>query len=170
MADGSHCGLCGDYNNDKRADVASPKGCVYKSYGTTALSYRVKNAQCALSWQQQQLIQTEEEQCVKHETINTPLSSLANYQQSYSMMKHTYIYQGAKICISQKPVVQCTPGFTPTSMSNISVRFVCLPEGRVSKLYEERIERGESPLELRHQPVAFEAKMKQPISCGPPQV
>merc|ERR1712142_1156869 len=27
-ADGSHCGLCGDYNNDRRADLKSPKKCI----------------------------------------------------------------------------------------------------------------------------------------------
>jgi hypothetical protein len=61
IADCSHCGLCGDYNNDKRADVKSPKGCVYKSYGAAALSYRMKTEQFTLSQQQQQQIQSEEE-------------------------------------------------------------------------------------------------------------
>merc|ERR1712168_1217664 len=30
-ADGSHCGLRGDYNNDRRADLKSPKKCIFKS-------------------------------------------------------------------------------------------------------------------------------------------
>merc|ERR1712025_915034 len=45
-----------------------------------------------------------------------------------------------------------------------TVSYVCLPEGRVAKLYAERIERGESPQELKHQPVAFKAEMEQPTS------
>merc|ERR1719427_2128368 len=172
IAEGSHCGLCGDYNHDLRADIKSPKGCVYKSSNLAALSYRVKNEQCTLSQQQQQQIQSEEEKCIKYKVENTRMSSLyqSNHQKNYSIKKHSYIYQADKICISQEPVVQCMSGSTPKITTNKTIKFVCLPEGRVSKLYAERIENGESPQELRHQPVAFEAKMKQPISCGPPQV
>ena len=172
IAEGSHCGLCGDYNHDLRADIKSPKACVYKSSSTAALSYRVKNEQCSLSQQQQQLVQSEEEKCIKYKVEKTRMSSMYKsiQRENYSIKKHSYIYQADKICISQEPVVQCTSGSTPKVTTKKSIKFVCLPEGRVSKLYAERIERGESPLELRHQPVAFEAKMKQPISCGPPQV
>ena len=172
LADGSHCGLCGDYNNDQRADIKSPKGCVYTSYGVAALSYRLKNEQCTLSQQHQQQIQAEEEKCTKYMIKKTPVSLLiqGKNMMNYSMKKHSYIYQAGKICISQEPVVQCTPGSTPKAITHKTVKFVCLPEGRVSKLYVERIERGENPQELRHQPVAFEAKMGQPISCGPPTV
>merc|ERR1719379_1810775 len=42
--DGSHCGLCGDYNLDKRADVKSSKGCVFSSYWLAAQSYRSKSS------------------------------------------------------------------------------------------------------------------------------
>merc|ERR1712183_126151 len=103
---------------------------------------------------------------IKYKVEKTRMSSL---YQSIHRENHG-IYQADKICISQEPVVQCTSGSTPKVTTKKTIKFVCLPEGRVSKLYAERIERGESPLELRHQPVAFEAKMKQPISCGPPQV
>merc|ERR1719470_811797 len=142
--------------------------CTDKSPYASALSYRVKSEQCSLSQEQQQLIQSEEEQCTKYKIKKTPVSSLfkSMKQSSYSVKKHSAIYQGEKICISQKPVVQCVSGSTPKAVTNKIVKFVCLPEGRISKLYAERSERGESPQELRQQPVAFETKMAQPISCG----
>jgi hypothetical protein len=168
MADGSHCGLCGDYNNDLRAEIKTPNGCIYKSPYASALSYRVKSGQCALSQEQQQLIQSEEEKCTKYKIEKTSVSSLykSMKQSTYSVKKHSAIYQGEKICLSQEPVVQCVSGSTPKAVTHKTVKFVCLPEGRVSKLYAERIERGESPQELMQQPVAFETKMAQPISCG----
>eukprot|EP00092_Neocalanus_flemingeri_P041113 GFUD01044771.1.p1 GENE.GFUD01044771.1~~GFUD01044771.1.p1 ORF type:complete len:1713 (+),score=410.65 GFUD01044771.1:554-5140(+) len=172
IADGSHCGLCGDLNNDLRADIKSPKGCVYKSSSVAALTYRVKNAQCTLSQKQKQQIQSEEQKCMKYKIVKTHVSTLYQswYKYNYSTMKHSYIYQAGKICISQKPVVQCLFGSIPKITTKKTIKFICLPEGRVSKLYAERIERGESLPELRHQPVAFESMMEQPISCGPPKL
>ena len=41
---------------------------------------------------------------------------------------------------------------------------------RISKLYSERIERGESPQELKHQPIAFQAQMDVPVNCRPKQL
>jgi len=172
IADGTHCGLCGDFNRDKRADVKSPKGCVLSSTKLAALSYRVRNEKCTLTPTQKQLIQTEEKRCLKPKTQKTDVWSLYNWQHlnNYAIKKHSYIYQGDKICISQAPVIQCATGAAPKVTTMKTVKFVCLPNGRVSKLYAERIERGESPQELKHQPVAFEAKMIQPISCGPVQI
>merc|ERR1719348_2318645 len=46
-ADGSHCGLCGDYNNDRRADLKSPKKCIFQSSKLFAKSYRSKSSQCS---------------------------------------------------------------------------------------------------------------------------
>jgi len=168
LADGSRCGLCGDYNQHLIADVKSPKGCVYSSPYTSALSYRVKTGACELSQEQQQLISAEETKCVKYHTEKTPVSSLYKslQQTTQPIKKHSTIYQGDKLCISQEPVVQCVSGSLPKAVTHKTIKFVCLPEGRVSKLYAERIERGESPQELKQQPVSFETKMAQPISCG----
>ena len=83
------------------------------------------------------------------------------------MRKHSYIYKEDKICISQDPVIQCARESVPQDIRKKSIKFVCLPEGRVAKLYQDRIERGESPQELKHQPVAFSAEMDQPVSCKP---
>ena len=168
IAFGSRCGLCGDYNRHQIAEIKSPKGCIYSSPYAAALSYRSKKGMCELSQEQQELINSEEIKCIKHKTQKTPVSSWYKsiQQNSHAIKKHSVIYQGDKLCVSQEPVVQCTTGSFPKALTHKNIKFVCLPEGRVSKLYAERIERGESPQELRQQPVSFETKMAQPISCG----
>merc|ERR1712236_22541 len=169
-SDGNMCGLCGDANQDMRGDLRSPKQCVYSSYGLSALSYHLKHGECSLSSSKQQQIQAEESACAKKMIMSSPLQSLVTWEGSSSMMKHSYTYHQGKICISQQPVVQCSSGYSPTSVTNKSIKFVCLPKGRVSKLYADRIERGESPQELKQLPVAFQSQVTYPISCGIPQL
>jgi len=170
---GSQCGLCGDYNMDKRTDVLSSKGCIMSSVKLAAHTYRSKSEQCRpISEKTLSQIRTEEERCVKFETKETKVKSVFNSElhDSRSIKKHSYIYKDDKICISQIPLVQCSINSMPREMRKKTVNFVCLPEGRVAKLYAERIERGEILQELKHQPVAFKAEMDQPVSCKPRQV
>merc|ERR1712121_530587 len=64
-ADGNHCGLCGDNNQDMRADVKSSKGCVLSSNWLAAQSYRSKSSQCTpLSVETLNKIRSEEMNCV----------------------------------------------------------------------------------------------------------
>merc|ERR1711973_549086 len=110
-ADGSHCGLCGDYNNDKRADLKSPKKCIFKSSKLFGKSYRPKSSQCSpLSQQTIEEIKREEQECAKYETKRTQVSSIfsSGQRDSYSIKKHSYIYKKDQLCISQEPVVQCS--------------------------------------------------------------
>merc|ERR1711972_1191017 len=66
---GSQCGLCGDYNMDKRTDVLSSKGCIMSSVKLAAHTYRSKSEQCRpISEKTLSQIRTEEERCVKFET------------------------------------------------------------------------------------------------------
>merc|ERR1712033_141717 len=170
---GSQCGLCGDYNMDKRTDVLSSKGCIMSSIKLAAHTYRSKSEQCRpISEKTLSQIRTEEERCVKFETKETKVRSVfeSEMNDSRAIKKHSYIYKDDKICISQVPLVQCSINSMPREMRKKTVSFVCLPEGRVAKLYAERIERGEILQELKHQPVAFKAEMDQPISCQPRQV
>merc|ERR1712135_156924 len=170
---GSQCGLCGDYNMDKRTDVLSSKGCIMSSVKLAVHTYRSKSEQCRpISEKTLSQIRTEEERCVKFETKETKVKSVFNSElhDSRSIKKHSYIYKDDKICISQIPLVQCSINSMPREMRKKTVNFVCLPEGRVAKLYAERIERGEILQELKHQPVAFKAEMDQPVSCKPRQV
>ena len=116
---------------------------------------------------QREHFRSEEEKCVKYTSLNTEVSTIWKSSKSdvYSERKHSYIYKEDKICISQDPIVYCSSGSVAKDIRRKSVKYVCLPEGRVAKLYESRIQRGESPQELKHQPVAFTAEMEQPVSC-----
>merc|ERR1711978_346458 len=106
-------------------------------YARVCQSYRSKSSQCSpLSHQTQEKIQEEEERCYKYETKKTHVSSIYS-----SAQKNSY------------------------SIKKQMMKFVCLPEGRISKLYSQRIERGESPQELKHQPIAFQAQMDVPVNC-----
>jgi len=172
-ADGSHCGLCGDYNRDRRADLKSPKGCVFPSNWLLAKSYRSKSNECRpLSQRTEEKIREFEERCVKFTIKETEARKVFERQQwvSHSIKKHSYIYKEDKICISQEPVIQCSHDSYPNEMRKKTVNFVCLPEGRTANLYIERIERGEYPQELKQQPVAFRTEMDQPVSCKPRQI
>ena len=88
LADGSHCGLCGDYNNDIQADIKSPKGCIYKSQHVTALSYRINSSQCRLSSQQQQLLLSEQQKCVQYK--------VQTIKDSYGRNHKSFTISGAK--------------------------------------------------------------------------
>merc|ERR1719342_1607877 len=170
---GSQCGLCGDYNMDKGTDVLSSKGCIMSSVKLAAHTYRSKSEQCRpISKKTLSQIRTEEERCIKFETKETKVRSVfeSEMNDSRAIKKHSYIYKDDKICISQVPLIQCSINSMPREMRKKTVSFVCLPEGRVAKLYAERIERGEILQELKHQPVAFKAEMDQPVSCKPRQV
>merc|ERR1712098_335547 len=113
---GSQCGLCGDYNMDKRTDVLSSKGCIMSSVKLAAHTYRSKSEQCRpISEKTLSQIRTEEERCVKFETKETKVKSVFNSElhDSRSIKKHSYIYKDDKICISQIPFVQCSINSMP---------------------------------------------------------
>merc|ERR1711872_185841 len=136
--DGSHCGLCGDHNMDKRADVKSSKGCVFSSYRLAAQSYRSKSSQCTpLSVETLNKIRSEEINCVKFEISKTKIRSVfeSEMRDSKSIMKHSIIHMDSKICFSQDPVIKCSVSTVPKQMRKKNVNFVCLPEGRIAKMY-----------------------------------
>merc|ERR1719342_155445 len=114
-----------------------------------AHTYRSKSEQCRpISEKTLSQIRTEEERCVKFETKETKVKSVFNSE----------LHDSSSI------------KSMPREMRKKTVNFVCLPVGRVAKLYAERIERGEILQELKQQPVAFKAEMDQPVSCKPRQV
>jgi len=166
--DGTHCGLCGDHNMDMRADVKSSKGCVLSSLRLAAQSYRSRSSQCTpLSVETLNKIRSEEMNCVKFEINKTNVRSVfeSELRDSKSILRHSIIYKDEEICISQAPVVKCPVNTVPKEMRKKTVNFVCLPEGRIAKMYIEKVKRGETLQELKRQEVDFMLEMDQPVSC-----
>merc|ERR1711962_1158973 len=77
-----------------------------------------------------------------------------------------------KLCISQIPIVECGSGCASRSTITRSVPFTCLPSNRehVSKLYTEKVIRGEILPELRNMEKTFSSKMQVPVSCAHPSL
>merc|ERR1712083_213249 len=117
-------------NNDKRADLKSPKKCIFQSSKLFGKSYRTKSSQCSpLSQQTVEEIRREEQECAKYETKRTQVSSIfsSGQRDSYSIKKHSYIYKKDQLCISQEPVVQCSEDSIPKSMKKKTIKFVSCP-------------------------------------------
>merc|ERR1711972_1053760 len=95
----------------------------------------------------------------------TPIA--ASILEKCQVTKHSMIRQAGKLCISQIPIVECGSGCASGSTIIRSVPFTCLPSNRerVSKLYTEKVVRGEILPELRNMEKTFAAKMHVPVSC-----
>merc|ERR1712083_1198926 len=148
MADGSHCGLCGDYSMIKTADIKSPKECVLSSNKLAAYSYRVK--------------------CNKHSIQRTEVSSVYRTagQDMRHKMRHSVIVQEDKVCISKRQLVHCIRGSYPKELRRWSLSYVCFPEGQESQSYRQRSKQGENlEQELRSKEVSFTTIMEQATAC-----
>ena len=83
------------------------------------------------------------------------------------MLKHAVVKRPGQICISKKPVTQCSAGCKPSHSDLLEKRipFVCLREDRMAEHYAKKAERGEQMPELESHSSAFETKVPQPRSC-----
>merc|ERR1719167_984940 len=135
------CGLCGNLDSIKANDIKAAKSCVAKSLKHAALTYRVQK----ISY--------------------TPIAT--SVLEKCQVTKHSMIRQAGKLCISQIPIVECGSGCASRSTIARSVPFTCLPSNRerISKLYTEKVVRGEILPELRNMEKTFAAKMTVPVSC-----
>jgi len=169
MADGSHCGLCGDYSMVRTADIKSPKECVLSSDKLSAYSYRVKSNQCKpLPESIFQKIKSEEEKCSKHTTKSTEVSSVYRTagQDMHHKLRHSVIVQEDKVCISKQQLVNCINGSYPKEQRRLTMSYVCFPEGGESESYKQRCERGENLVsELWSKDVSFTTGMERATSC-----
>merc|ERR1712240_48790 len=71
------CGLCGDLNDEKAADVVSAHQCVMSSPRLAAYSYMVADSQCAaIPAQDKAVFQEESQQCVRKVVLPTKVSDM----------------------------------------------------------------------------------------------
>lgn len=169
MADGSHCGLCGDYSMIKSADIKSPKECVLSTNKLAAKSYRVKSSQCKpLPESISNKIRSEEEKCNKQTTMRTEVSSIYRKagQDLHHSLRHSVITQEDKVCFSREQLVHCINRSQPRELRDWSLNYVCFPNGDEAESYRQRSESGENLVsEFRSMEISFTTVMKRPTTC-----
>lgn len=163
------CGLCGDNNQEKNADIAGPQKCIYSKPELKVASYRIPSDSCPpLPTPVKQELRKETEQCSKYQIRPSKVASGYKINTGKcTILRHIIMQQQSKICISKVPVTQCGPSCKSMSSDLVekTVPFVCLPPGRLADNYIRKVHQGKPVEELKSMETAFESKMNQPRHC-----
>ena len=168
------CGLCGDFNGQKLADLRGPKKCVFSKPEFVSASYRVSlpSKTCSpLPGQIEQGLRREEEQCEKYGEI--PTKVMGSYKVktgSCTRHQHEIIEKPSELCFSRRPVIDCSPRCLPSGPGSVvdkQVSYTCMIKNRTAYHYAEKIRQGKTIPELANLPETFKITMPLPTSCTP---
>ena len=122
------CGLCGDLNDEKTADVKSAGGCIMSSNKLASYSYMLEGSSCQarIPSQEQQKYNQETQQCLKKETVKTPVTKIYEEKQTVSQ-KHLSEEHENKICISKERVNVCQSNSSPQEITQKKVTHFVKP-------------------------------------------
>ena len=130
------CGLCGDNNNKKIADVPSPRQCLLSKPKLEVASYRVSlpSKRCSpLPGHVRAELERETERCTKFS--NKPTSgisslsirseSLYGYGSECRRHHHEIVerYSRSELCFSQIPILECGSSCHPVGVREKRVGF-----------------------------------------------
>jgi len=175
------CGLCGDNNNKKIADVPSPRQCLLSKPKLEVASYRVSlpSKRCSpLPGHVRAELERETERCTKFS--NKPTSgisalsiqseSLYGYGSECRRHHHEIVerYSRSELCFSQIPILECGSSCHPVGVREKRVGFTCMPkDDRVTQHIAEKVRRGEVVSELVNMPEAYSVVRPMPVECRP---
>ena len=107
------CGLCGDLNDEKTADMKSAGMCIMSSPKLAAYSYMVPGNKCAgIPPAHLAQFQAETARCVRKELIPTKVTEVFN-QKTVISMKHLVEESINKVCISKMQINICGASTVP---------------------------------------------------------
>ena len=115
------CGLCGDLNDEKTADIKSAGECIMSSPKLSAYSYMIEDQCEGIPPEDRQKYRDETQMCLKKETIPTDVSKVFNHKLA-SYEKHLSEERNNKICISKEKVNICNSSSSPKEVTNKKVR------------------------------------------------
>ena len=181
FAHGDHCGLCGDHNRMRLADIKSSTGCIHTSLLSMAHSFRVNNAieQCSpLPVAAIERLSTEKAMCA---LPRAPLQiSYFNAVTEAKVLRHAVLHRAGQVCFSKTMLPECAIGFMALETLVKEAGFVCLPaaaaETKVTASYPyqpsipfqdilRRAHLGRECTELTTMPVAFTTRVHVAKEC-----
>ena len=128
LAAGDKCGLCGDHNRMRLADIKSSTQCIHTSLLSMAHSFRVNNAieQCSpLPAAAIERLSTEKAMCA---LPRAPLQiSYFNAVTEAKVLRHAVLHRAGQVCFSKTMLPECAIGFMALETLVKEAGFVCLP-------------------------------------------
>ena len=109
------CGLCGDLNDEKTADIKSAGECIMSSPKLSAYSYMIEDQCEGIPSEYEQQYLEETQKCLRKTTVPTEVSKIFNHKLSF-YRKHLSEERNNKICISKEKVNICRSSFTPNEV------------------------------------------------------
>merc|ERR1719277_633542 len=176
------CGLCGDNNNNKLADVPSPRKCLLSTPELELASYRVSlpsNTCSPLPSHLKEQLERESERCVRFygKPTGGMSSSLSILSGSDSLsggecMKHYHDvidkHSRDEYCFSRIPLLECGGKCHSVGMREKHVSYTCMPKSdRRTMHILEKIRSGMILPELKNLPESFSIERPVPVECKP---
>jgi hypothetical protein len=159
------CGLCGDLNDEKTADIKSAGECIMSSPKLSAYSYMIEEQQCGgipSEYKQQYLEETQK--CLKKTTVPTEVSKIFNQKLSFNR-KHLSEERNNKICISKEKVNLCSSSLTPNEVIIKKVQYFCVSKDSQGLMYQKMADQGDDISEAFSFGTSFERFVSEPIKC-----
>ena len=128
LATGDQCGLCGDHNRMRLADIKSSTRCIHTSLISMAHSFRVNSAmgQCTpLPTAAIERLSSEKAMCAQP---RSPLQiSYFTPVTQAKMLRHAVLHRAGQVCFSKMMLPECAIGFMTFETLVKEAGFVCLP-------------------------------------------
>merc|ERR1719481_2134131 len=167
LAAGDQCGLCGDHNRMRLADIKSSTRCIHTSLLSMAHSFRVHNVieQCtALPAAAIERLSREKAMCA---VPRSPLQiSYFTPATEAKVLRHAVLHRAGQVCFSKAMLPECAIGFMAFETLVREAGFVCLPAAAAeTKDILRRVHLGRECTELTSMAVTFTTRVHVAKEC-----
>jgi len=170
IAAGDHCGLCGDQNRMRQADIKSSTQCIHTSLLSMAHSFRLNNVieQCSsLPSAAIEKLSREKAMCSRPSIsyIPAPISYFTPATEA-PILQHVVTYRSGQVCFSKTMLPECAIGFMALDTLVKEADFVCLPAAVAeTKDILRRVHLGQECRELTTMSTTFSSKVHVAKEC-----
>merc|ERR1719318_1650329 len=159
------CGLCGDLNDEKTADMKSAGSCIMSSPKLAAYSYMVADNKCkGIPAEDLSQYQEETSKCAKKELVPTKVTEVWQQKKIVSM-RHLVEESPKKVCISKLQVNVCGSSSIPKQVIMKEVPYFCVPKDTAGSTLKRIAEQGEKIQNVDEHPTSYTKMVSHPMQC-----
>jgi len=158
------CGLCGDLNDEKTADMKSAGECIMSSPKLSAYSYMIQQQCEGIPSEHKQQYLEETQKCLRKTTVPTEVSKIFNQKQSF-YGKHLSEERNNQICFSKEKVNICNSSSLPKEVINKKVHYFCVSKDSQGLKYQRMAEQGDDIKEAFSFGTSYERFVSEPRKC-----